>query len=153
VDAVAGEERNTTMRLNHINLCASDVGALKDSLEQHFSFRTIQFGKVPDHPGAVDSGSDFAMLTGQDGCDVVISQIEAGEQSAYPPQFHFGLMQDSAEAVHAKHAELVAAGYSPGRVSAGFEVFGAVWTAFYCPLGDGLQVEVNHRTHSDVLDA
>ena len=27
----------------------------------------------------------------------------------------------------------------------GFQVWGATWTAFYCPLGDGLDIEVNYR--------
>jgi hypothetical protein len=61
-------------------------------------------------------------------------------------------MQESAEAVHAKHAQLGAAGFDPGAISDGFEVFGAVWTAFYCRLGDGLEIEINHRTHSTILD-
>ena len=31
-------------------------------------------------------------------------------------------------------------------------MFGAIWTAFYCPVGDGLEVEGNHRTRSTILD-
>ncbi|MFI5933845.1 hypothetical protein [Actinoplanes sp. NPDC051494] len=42
--------------------------------------------------------------------------------SAYPPQFHFGIMQDTAEAVHAKHAEREQAGFTPGKLNEGFEV-------------------------------
>ncbi|PRY04638.1 hypothetical protein [Kineococcus rhizosphaerae] len=51
-----------------------------------------------------------------------------------------------------KHTELLDAGYEPGKISSGFEVLGATWTAFYCPLGDGLEIEINHRTPSPLLD-
>ncbi len=77
---------------------------------------------------------------------------EPDGQSAYPTGFHFGLIQDSREAVYAKHDELLGAGYRPGKINDGFEVWGATWTAFYCPLGDGLQIEVNYRTSSGLLD-
>ena len=142
------------MHLNHLNLCSSDVSALTDTLEQHFGYQVVQAGRVPDLPGVPNAGTDFAFLLGQDESYIVISQIDPHphDQSSYPPQFHFGLMQDSADAVHAKHAELTAAGYHPGEVSEGFEVFGAEWTAFYCTIGDGLEIEVNHRTHSTILD-
>lgn len=142
------------MRLDHLNLCASDVPALTRTLTQHFDHRVIQEGTVPDYPGATNPGSAFAFLLGSDGSYVVISEIEAPADgaSAYPVGFHFGLMQDSAEAVRAKHAELAAAGYRPGVISDGFEVLGATWTAFMCPVGDGLEIEVNHRTASAILD-
>ena len=144
----------TTVQLNHVNLCASDVPALAHTLETHFGYRTVDSGTVPDEPWADNPGSAYAILVGEDLSDIVITQIDPvpeGE-SAYPPQFHVGLMQDSADAVHAKHADLVRAGFEPSDVNEGFEVLGATWTAFYCALGDGLDVEVNHRTHSDLLD-
>lgn len=140
------------MRLNHINLCASDVAALQAKLEQHFGYRTVDAGTVPDVPGLASAGTEYAMLIGEDGSNIVISQIDVPDHSAYPPQFHFGLIQDTREAVHAKHAELEAAGLAPGPISGPFEVLGAQWTAFSCPLGDGLEVEINHRTGSDTLD-
>ena len=142
------------MRLNHVNLCTSDVGGLAQTLETHFGYRTLDRGVVPDHPGVPNPGSAYALLIGEDGSDIVITQIEPAPEgrSAYPAQFHFGLMQDSAEAVLAKHAELLAAGFRPGRLNAGFQVLGATWTAFYCPLGDGLEIEINHRTRSELLD-
>lgn len=142
------------MHLDHLNLCASDVPALTQTLERHFGYRIMQAGRVPDASALPNRGSAFAFLLGEDGSYIVVTQIDARPDggSSYPTQFHFGLMQDSAEAVHIKHAELTAAGLEPGKISEGFEVFGAVWTAFYCPLGDGLEIEINHRTHSTVLD-
>ena len=140
------------MRLNHINLCASDVTALAGQLVTHFGYRIIDAGHVPDAAGAY-RGS-FAAVAGTDGSEFVITQIDPAPDggSAYPKGFHFGLIQDSREAVYTKHAELTAAGLSPGAISDGFQVWGATWTAFYCPLGDGLEIEVNYRTPSALLD-
>lgn len=142
------------MRLDHINLCASDVPALTRTMEQHFGYEVLQAGTIPDYPGATNAGEAYSFLVGQDGSYIVISEITATADgaSAYPRQFHFGLMQDTVEAVHDKHAELLEAGYQPGPISSGFEVLGATWTAFYCPIGDGLEIEINYRTRSAVLD-
>ena len=138
------------MRLNHINLCASDVTALTDKLVTHFGYRIIDSGHAP----AAVGGGYFAAVTGNDGSEFVITQIDPVPDggSAYPKGFHFGLIQDSREAVYAKHDELTAAGLHPGEISDGFQVWGATWTAFYCPLGDGLDIEVNYRTASVLLD-
>lgn len=142
------------MHLDHVNLCSSDVPALTRILEAHLGYRTIESGTVPDVAWATNPGSHYAVLVGGDGSNVVITQIDAAPdgRSAYPPGFHFGLRQPTARAVTEKHAELTAAGLRPRPVSAGFETLGATWTAFTCPLGDGLEVEINHRTHSDLLD-
>lgn len=142
------------MQLNHVNLCSSDVPALTRTLETHFGYRTVDAGTVPDEAWAPNPGGHYAVLTGSDGSDIVITQIEApaAGQSAYPAGFHFGLIQPTAQAVADKHAELAAAGYTPGPISDRFEALGATWIAFYCPLGDGLEIEINHRTHSDILD-
>lgn len=141
------------MTLDHINLCSSDVPALTRTLETHFGYRTVQAGTVPDEPWATDPGSHFAMLIGHDGSNIVITQINPAPDahSAYPNGFHFGLMQPTAEAVNDMHNELGAAGLHPGPVSH-FDAVGASWIAFYCPLGDGLEVEINYRTPSELLD-
>lgn len=140
------------MHLNHINLCASDVLALASTLVDHFGYRLADSGVVPRPDGAADSR--FALVIGADGSELVITQIAAppADQSAYPQGFHFGLIQPSRDAVYAKHDELSAAGLTPGTINDGFEVWGATWTAFYCPLGDGLEIEINYRTTSDFLD-
>ncbi|GAA2698150.1 VOC family protein [Actinoplanes palleronii] len=138
------------MRLNHINLCASDVTALAGTLVTHFGYRIIDTGRAP----AAFGGGSFAAVAGSDGSEFVITQIDPVPDggSAYPKGFHFGLIQQSREAVYTKHAELTAAGLNPGAISDGFQVWGATWTAFYCPLGDGLDLEVNYRTPSALLD-
>ena len=141
------------MRLNHVNLCASDVSALARTLEVHFGYSTVENGTVPDYPGVRNAGTQYAVLVGDDGSNIVITQIDppTDGRSAYPAQFHFGLIQDTAGAVHSLHVELTAAGREPGKISV-FEVLGATWTAFYCPLGDGLEIEINHRSESELLD-
>ena len=141
------------MRLNHINLCATNVPLLAGKLVAHFGYHLIDSGDFPRQDGSGESQA-FAAVVGQDGSELVISEINAipGAASAYPRGFHFGLIQDSREAVHAKHAELTAAGFQPGDISDGFEVWGSTWTAFYCPLGDGLEIEINYRTPSSLLD-
>jgi len=142
------------MHLDHLNLCASDVPGMTRTMVRHFGYTVLQEGSIPDRPGVPNPGNSFSFLLGQDGSYIVITQIPAavGGASCYPAQFHFGLMQDTVEAVHQKHAELLDAGFGPGPISSGFEVLGATWTAFYCPLGDGLEIEINHRTASALLD-
>lgn len=140
------------MPLNHINLCSSDVRRLRSVFEGHFGYRTVDSGTVPEIPGVAGAGGPFAMLVGPDGSNIVITHIDATDRSAYPPGFHFGIIQDSVEAVRAKHDELSAAGYQPGKINGPFTAAGAEWTAFCCPLGDGLEIEINHRTPSDLLD-
>ncbi|GAA4672276.1 VOC family protein [Frondihabitans cladoniiphilus] len=140
------------MRLNHINLCASDVPAMADKLVTHFGYRVVDSGAYPLPDGS--GNSHFSAIVGTDGSEFLITQIAAPTEgmSAYPNGFHFGLIQDTREAVLTKHDELTAAGLAPGKINDGFEVWGATWTAFYCDLGDGLEVEINYRTQSDRLD-
>lgn len=140
------------MHLNHINLCASNVPALASTLVNHFNYRLADSGAIPRPDD--DEDSHFALVIGADGSELVITQITAppADQSAYPQGFHFGLIQPSREAVYAKHDELTTAGLTPGKINDGFQVWGATWTAFYCPLGDGLEIEINYRTTSDFLD-
>ena len=47
---------------------------------------------------------------------------------------------------------VIVSGLASAEISDGFEVFAAVWTALYCPVGDGLEIEVCHRAHSTILD-
>lgn len=133
------------MKLNHINLCTSDVSALSAFLVNHFSYHVLQAGKVPADAGEAKAETDFAMLDGADGSSLVLTQIVPPGPSSYPTGFHFGIAMDSPDDVHAKHAELSANGHAPEGVKS-FEAVGATWTAFSCPLGDGLKIEINHRS-------
>lgn len=139
------------MRLNHINLCSSDVPALTRIFERHFGFKVLQAGKVPEGIQASGAGSDYAMLLSLDGFFIVITQLDRKKHEAFPSNFHVGMMVESSADVHAMHKELREAGLQPRDISSNFEVLGATWTAFYCPVGDGIEIEVNFRTQSAVF--
>lgn len=126
------------LRLNHLNLCTSAVPTLSRLFTQHFDF-TLQQGD-----------ETHALLHGRDGFFLVLTLLDAHAPAAYPYSvafgrhisFHVGFMLAAPAQVHAKHAELLAGGWQPEPVQA-FEALGAAWTAFYCPLGDGIALEVN----------
>ena len=58
--------------------------------------------------------------------------------------FHVGFTINSPEAVRAKHEELQQAGLAPGPITE-YQAMGAAWTAFYCAIGDGIDLEVNTK--------
>ncbi|OPB02758.1 VOC family protein [Pseudomonas syringae] len=134
------------MKLNHINLCSSDVTALSAFLNRFFDYEILQAGKAPAPAGSSKSEYEYAMLEGSDQSFIVITEILSPIQPAYPTNFHFGIIMDTALKVHEKHLEMSEAGFHPEEISNGFEVLGVQWTAFYCPIGDGMKIEVNHRT-------
>jgi hypothetical protein len=130
------------LKLNHTNLCASHVCELTHILARHFDFEVVVSGKVPQAGGPIAAGSDFAMLRGSDGFSLVITEMAEGSTRHYPTNFHLGFMVETPDEVHAKHRELTDAGCHPGPINT-FEAMGADWTAFYCPVGDGIELEVN----------
>lgn len=134
------------MKLNHINLCSSDVVALSTFLNRFFDYQILQAGKMPTPAGSAKPEADYAMLEGSDRSFIVITEILSPEPVSYPANFHFGIIMDTQDEVHQKHRELSEAGCHPEQISDGFEVLGAKWTAFYCPIGDGMKIEVNYRT-------
>lgn len=134
------------MKLDHINLCTTDVYYLVDFLIKHFDYSTLQAGKVPAAaPGT--GGTDFVMLEGSDGSSLVITQIVDASEPVYPKEFHFGIKMDSPDEVRAKHEELQKHGRKPEKINE-FDAVGSKWTTFYCPLCDGMKIEVNHRMPS-----
>ncbi|NML67816.1 VOC family protein [Hymenobacter sp. RP-2-7] len=124
------------MLLNHLNLCVSDVLAQCDLFARHFDFRVEQ------------RANEGALLYGPDGFFLVLTKI-GSEVHTYPSSppfnFHVGFMVESEAQVLAKHQELDAAGRQPGPVKR-YQALGADWVAFYCPIGDGIDIEVNTHT-------
>lgn len=122
------------IKLNHLHLCTSQVAALSSVFTRHFAFNLEQ------------GNDDFALLRGSDGFFLVLMKISPDSPPTYPFSspfnFHVGFMLDAPAQVHAKHQELQDAGHQPGPVKS-FEAMGASWTAFYCPVGDGIDIEVN----------
>jgi|GEM_PF-1038550 len=134
----ANPDEGGALKLNHLNLCTSDVPALRNVFTRHFGFDQQQGNEV------------YAMLRGSDGFSLVLTQLDQHSPPTYPNSllfkmrisFHVGFMLAAPAQVHAKHQELQAGGWQPGPVQT-FEALGAAWTAFYCPLGDGIDLEVN----------
>jgi len=120
------------MRLNHAHLSVPDVGALRDFLVRHFDFTTL----------ATRGADGFAVLRGADGFVLALLRAKAG--TAPDPHLHVGFFVDSSARVHAKHAELRAAGIDAGEVER-VTRSGFTSLTFYCQAPGGLLVEVAHQ--------
>lgn len=119
------------MKLNHINLCTSDVPALSSLLEKHFGFNLEE----------TRGQHAFAQLTGTGGMTLILTGMGKTPQP-YPRNFHIGFILDNPQDVHTRHESLCADGYQPGPVEVttrGRER----WTLFYHPAGDNLLIEVS----------
>ncbi len=131
------------MKLNHLNLCTSNVLSVSDIFTRYFAFKVII------------GSEDSAMLSGRDGFSLVLTKIDTASSQTYPssffPQinmhfnFHVGFMMDTPELVLAKHQELKEAGLDPGAINE-YVALNENWTAFYCAIGDGIDIEVNAHT-------
>lgn len=118
--------------LNHTNLPVADVAALRDFFVRHFAF-------VPIHePG----GSPMAVLRGDGGFILNIMQRRPDDAGQFPRDFHVGFLFDTPAAVHAKHAELVAAGLTIGEVES-MTRRGISSVTFYTFAPNDIMVEVS----------
>lgn len=117
------------MKLNHVNICTSDVARAASFFTGHFGFTPLG----TERP-------NFSVLLGTDG--FALNLMRPGKAVvSYPEGFHVGFFVDSPEEAHAKHAELMGAGWNPGPVE-DLVRGGYASTTFYCPLLDGVLVEV-----------
>ena len=80
------------MKLNHINLCVSDVAAAGAFFTEFFGLRPVP-----------DKGREgvFAMLEDDAGLALVISNFTKEAEFVYPRDFHVGFSQESAAQVDA----------------------------------------------------
>jgi catechol 2,3-dioxygenase-like lactoylglutathione lyase family enzyme len=121
------------MKLNHLNLCTSDVPGLSDFFTRFFGFELV----------ATRGRDAFAILRGDDGFALNLMRSGRGTQPIdYPDGFHVGFLVERADTVHAKHRELHDAGREPGelqRLTRG----GTPTTIFYCEAPGGVLVEVS----------
>jgi catechol 2,3-dioxygenase-like lactoylglutathione lyase family enzyme len=92
------------LRLNHVNLPVTEVAELRDFFVRHFAFTEL----------ATRGRDALAVLRGADG--FVLNLMRGRADAAYPRNFHVGFFVDSPAEVHAKHAELRAAGITGGDV-------------------------------------
>jgi catechol 2,3-dioxygenase-like lactoylglutathione lyase family enzyme len=91
------------MKLNHINLGVSDVGAATAFLVRYFGVRL-----APGMP------QNDAMGFTLDDNDALISVFKA-KDVVYPKIFHIGFLQATRQAVDELHAQLSADGCEPGE--------------------------------------
>lgn len=115
------------MKLNHVNLTVTDVGAARRFLERYFAMRGVEVDGEQD-------AERFAVLFDDDG--LVLTLMKAGQGIKYPGSFHIGFGQPDETAVNAIYARLRADGYDvapPQRWHA--------WT-FYVDAPGGFTVEV-----------
>ncbi len=115
------------MRLNHLNLTVSDVGAAEQFLTTYFDLRN-------DYP---DEGSrNFVVLF--DDNDLVLTLMKSARRAEvqYPGNFHIGFIQESAERVNELYARLKADGYDVEAPQPHH-----AWT-FYVQAPGGFTVEV-----------
>jgi catechol 2,3-dioxygenase-like lactoylglutathione lyase family enzyme len=120
-------------RLNHANLPVADVAGLRAFFVRHFAFAEV----------ATRGRDALAVLRGADG--FVLNLMRGAPDAAYPRNFHVGFFVDTPEAVRAKHAELRAAGLTPGDVEA-LARGGFASVTFYCEAPGGVLVEVSCAT-------
>lgn len=118
------------MKLNHINLPVRDVGATRD-----FFVRFFDMEVVTELPNNV-----MALLRDEGGMVLNLSHFRKAEtgEVAYHQDFHVGFIVDSAEAVDAARARLVAGGLdvaAPKRRQGGRY-------GFYYPAPGGFELEV-----------
>jgi catechol 2,3-dioxygenase-like lactoylglutathione lyase family enzyme len=93
-------EEDDTMKLNHLDLCVTDVGATAAFFTEHFGL----------HLQAMKGRDALAILRDEAGFTLVISRARDDEAHRYPDDFHVGFLLDRAEAVHEAYARLREAG-------------------------------------------
>ena len=115
------------IKLNHINLCTSNVPALSSLFEKHVGFVLEE----------TRGQHAFAQLIGTDDMTLMSTMPQP-----YPRNFHIGFILDDPQEVRTRHANLCADGYLPGPVE-GMTRGRDCWTLFYHPAGDDLLIEVS----------
>jgi catechol 2,3-dioxygenase-like lactoylglutathione lyase family enzyme len=117
------------LRLNHANLPVTEVAALRDFFVRHFAFTEV----------ATRGRDAMTVLRGADG---FVLNLMRGSTAAYPRNFHVGFFVHAPGDVHAKHAELRAAGVTAGDVEQ-LARGGFASVTFYCEAPGGVLVEVS----------
>ena len=117
------------MQFKHTNLATPDVSASAEFFQRFFGFEM-----------ADRRGESLAVMHDKDGFVLTLMKRKQSDPDRYPQMFHIGFYVESPDLVNAKHAELSAAGMSPGNVETPNRQ-GAVAT-FYCTCPGGITVEV-----------
>jgi catechol 2,3-dioxygenase-like lactoylglutathione lyase family enzyme len=117
------------MQLKHANLVTPDVAASAEFFQRFFGFEIVD-----------QRGNGLAVMRDENNFILTLMKLKKSDPDRYPQTFHIGFYVDSPDLVQAKHAELAAAGLSPGAVEA-TDRGGSVST-FYCVCPGGINVEV-----------
>jgi catechol 2,3-dioxygenase-like lactoylglutathione lyase family enzyme len=118
------------MHFKHANLVTPDVAASAEFFQRFFGFEIV------DKRGA----DALAVMRGRDDFVLTLMKRKKSDPDRYPQTFHVGFYVDNPELVMAKHAELSAAGLSPGEVETTNR--GGSVSTFYCACPGGIVVEV-----------
>lgn len=114
--------------MNHVHLVSPDVSASRAFYESFFGYRLdAQHG-------------DGVFLVDAKGFLLAISPCDPNDIPAFPDWFHLGFCLDSAAAVHAVYAALVAAEVA---IVKELRVFGEDAVNFYCSDPGGFRLEVS----------
>lgn len=92
------------MKLNHINLVVSNVAEATLFFETYFDF----------HCTEIKGDNVVAILSGKDHFSLVLMGNK-GADTAYPPAFHFGFLQDEKQKVVQIYEKLEAGSISLGH--------------------------------------
>ncbi len=117
------------LQLNHLNLAVTDVGETRRFFETFFEFKCM------DNKGA----DALAVLEGQGGFTLVLSNLDQGNVPVYPKDFHIGFTLESHEQVQAVFERLQSAGINLSHQPR--EMRGSL--IFYCHILDTILLEVS----------
>ena len=121
--------KDSILQLNHLNLAVSDVTEARRFFETYFDFKCV------DTKGA----DALAILEGQGGFTLVLSNLDKTTSPVYPKDFHIGFILDSPEQVQHVFAQLQAGGvempHQPREMRGSF--------IFYCRVLDSILLEVS----------
>jgi hypothetical protein len=67
------------MKLNHLNLCTSDVVSLSGIFSRHFSFEALQ------------TNDGYSLLRGSEGFSLILTKIDEHSPKTYPNSVSFTL--------------------------------------------------------------
>ena len=119
----------TNMKLNHLNLYVRDPRQTSQFFIDYFGF-----GR-----GNTNGLDTIAVIHGEDGFVLALSNFDKKTVPVYPNGFHFGFIQETREQVDSIYARLNAAGFASEAPRA---LHGS-WTFYFNAPGDIL-VEVQY---------
>ena len=115
------------MQLNHIDLPVPDVAAATAFFVDGFGFTLAE--QRGNHGMAILTSPGMVLV------------LTRSTEAVYPPSFHIGFLQPSADAVQAAYAHLLASGIAVPEAPKTMR--GSL--LFYCYAPGGVLVEVSHR--------